>query len=98
MIEQIISKTTGFKFIKEHRFHPVRKWRFDFACLEKRVAVEIAGGVFSGGRHTRGVGYINDMEKYNTAVELGWKILRYTPDQIKKTKHLDQIKRVTNGF
>lgn len=31
---------------KEHRFHPERMWRFDYAWVEKKIAVEIDGGSF----------------------------------------------------
>jgi very-short-patch-repair endonuclease len=79
--------------IEEFKFHPMRKWRFDFAWPEKRVAVEIEGGVWTRGRHTRGSGYIGDMEKYNSAVEMGWRVLRYQPGKI----DFAQIKRVLDG-
>jgi len=68
--------------IREHVFDPSRKWRFDFAVVAQKVAVEIEGGVWSGGRHTRGAGFQEDCIKYNRAVELGWKVLRYTPQMI----------------
>jgi hypothetical protein len=40
----------------EHRFHPVRRWRFDAAFPARKVAVELDGGIFAAGRHTRGAG------------------------------------------
>ena len=68
--------------VAEFKFHPTRKWRFDFAFPEARVAVECEGGVWVQGRHTRGKGYLNDLEKYNTATSMGWRMLRVTPDQL----------------
>lgn len=62
----------------DYRFHDVRKFRFDFAFPEKRVAVEMEGGVFTKGGHTRGLHYSSDCEKYNLATCEGWKVLRYT--------------------
>lgn len=62
---------------QEYRFHPTRKWRFDFALVEHKIAIEAEGGVWTGGRHTRGGGYTKDAEKYNAAVLLGWRVLRY---------------------
>ncbi len=84
-------------FSKEYRFHPVRRWRFDFivAMPLKKIAIEVEGGVFSGGRHTRGGGYTNDLIKYNTAVLMGWKVLRYTTAQINGNA-IDQIKELIN--
>lgn len=61
-----------------YRFHPTRKYEFDFAWPDIKLAIEIEGGVFTQGRHTRGVGYSNDCSKYNLATILGWRVLRYT--------------------
>lgn len=66
----------------EHKFHPIRKWRFDFAWPEHMVAAEAEGGTWTGGRHTRGKGFENDAEKYNTATTIGWHILRFTRNHI----------------
>ena len=70
----------------EHRFARLlkRQWRFDFAWPQQRVAVELEGGQFSRspGRHQRGTGIEGDCEKYNAAVKLGWRVLRYTTRQI----------------
>lgn len=66
----------------EYPFHPERRWRFDFAWPDKRVAVEIEGGVWSGGRHTRGAGFIEDCQKYNNAAALGWRVFRLTGEMI----------------
>jgi len=64
---------------EEYKFHAIRRWRFDFAWVEQKVALEVEGGVWTGGRHTRGAGFIKDMEKYNTAIIDGWSVLRCTP-------------------
>ena len=68
--------------IKEFRFHPKRRWRADYAIPEQKILIEIEGGAWSRGRHTRGSGYIKDMEKYNAAQMLGYIVLRYTPQQL----------------
>jgi len=56
----------------------LKDWRFDFAWADKKIAVEIEGGVWARGRHTRGDGYTKDCEKYNAAQRHGWVVLRYT--------------------
>ena len=56
----------------------LRDWRFDFAWPDRGLAVEVEGGTWSGGRHTRGGGFEGDCEKYNAAALLGWKVLRFT--------------------
>lgn len=80
------------KYEQEHRFHPKRRWRFDFAFPDRKLAVEIEGGIYSKGRHTRPIGYIKDMEKYNAASVLGWTLLRFTPQQVKSGMAILQIR------
>lgn len=70
----------GRKIVKEHRFHPERKWRFDYAIPDLKIAVEVDGAVWTCGRHNRAAGYIADMEKLNTAASMGWLVLRFTTD------------------
>jgi very-short-patch-repair endonuclease len=64
--------------IAEYPFAKPRKFRFDYAFPEQRVAIELEGGSWSGGRHTRGQGFEDDCTKYNLAVQLNWRVLRYT--------------------
>jgi len=67
---------------REYVFAAPRKWRFDFAWPDKKIAVEVEGGVFVHGSHTRGESFTKDCEKYNAATLKGWKVLRYTPQMI----------------
>jgi very-short-patch-repair endonuclease len=67
---------------QEHRFHPVRRWRFDLAFPAQRVAVEVDGGAWVGGRHTSGAGFSEDCIKLSTAAAFGWRVLRFTPRQV----------------
>lgn len=67
--------------VKEYKFHPTRRWRFDFAIPEYKIAIEIDGGVWTYGRHNRSAGYIADMEKMNAAASLGWIVLKFTPQE-----------------
>lgn len=64
----------------ELRFAPPRKWKADYAL--GKVLIEIEGGVWSGGRHIHPAGYLKDVEKYNRAAELGYTVIRYTPQMI----------------
>lgn len=79
--------------LTEHRFHPIRKWRFDYAWEEHRVALEVEGGVWVGGRHTSGAGFVKDMEKYNEAACLGWRIIRCQPRELCSSKTINTIKK-----
>lgn len=68
---------------REHMFHPVRRWRFDFSWPALRLAVEIEGGTWAQGRHTSGAGFEADCLKYNEAALLGWCVLRFTGGMVK---------------
>lgn len=68
----------------EFRFHPKRLWRFDLAWRIHKIGLEVDGGVFANGRHTRGVGFENDCIKFNAAQMLGWTMLRYSTGQVKQ--------------
>jgi len=69
--------------VMEYRFHPTRRWRLDFAWPDIRLAVEIEGGTWGVSRHTTGTGFAEDCVKYNAAVALGWRVLRYTTGYVK---------------
>ena len=95
----LILRAAKVPFEREHKFHPTRRWRFDFVMLplEAKVAVEIEGGVFTQGRHTRGKGFTEDLLKYNEAVMLGWRVLRYTTAQIHGIA-LEQIEALLDEY
>lgn len=57
------------------------------------IAIEVEGGAWKNGRHTRGEGFIADMEKYNEITIHGFKLLRFTPDQLLTKKTLETILR-----
>ena len=69
--------------VEEYRFIPNRKFRADFAWPKHRILLEVNGGVWIGGRHTRGKGYERDLEKMNLAQDNDWKIFQFTPQQFK---------------
>jgi very-short-patch-repair endonuclease len=78
--------------VAEYKFHPTRKWRLDYAFPEQKLAIEIEGGVWTRGRHNRGSGFLRDMEKYNCLTQLGWHLLRFTPQQVRDGTAGQQIK------
>jgi very-short-patch-repair endonuclease len=103
--------------VREHRFHPKRAWRFDFAYPRQMVAIEVEGGTYGKpvichrcktpvrrfvggrsyfvretGRHNSAIGFEKDAEKYNTAAVMGWTVLRFTRNMIKKGGAVEVIR------
>lgn len=93
MFIKMIKSSLALEVEKEYRFHPCRKWRFDYAIPSIWMSIEVEGGVWTGGRHTDSKGFIADMEKYNEAALLGWCLIRITPEELLTSKTLDLIKR-----
>ena len=90
-LKMLQTKFKGIEIVKEYKFHPTRKWRFDYAFPCLMIAVEVDGGIWTGGRHINPAGYINDMEKLNTAASMGWLVLRITTDDRFASKTYDLI-------
>ena len=78
----------------EYRFAPPRRWRIDWAWPTHKVALEVEGGVWSGGRHTRGKGFLGDCEKYNTLACMGWRLIRVTPQMMDKGDVFDWLHKI----
>jgi hypothetical protein len=76
----------------EFVFHPVRKWRFDYAIPEIKLAVEYHGHAGfipvrfgkngkplpQASGHSTIKGLTNDCEKVNSAIALGWRVIAFT--------------------
>jgi very-short-patch-repair endonuclease len=84
----------GIHNVREFMFAaPQRKWRADF-MIGLDLLVEIDGGSWVAGRHTRGSGFEKDAEKLNAAAELGYRVLRFTPRMVESGEALAQIQRI----
>lgn len=83
MLLQLKAEKLDSGMVREHRFDPVRGWRFDFAWPQRKWALEVEGGTWVGGGHNRGKGYQEDCEKYAAAALAGWRVLRATTDHVK---------------
>lgn len=82
---------------REYRFHPERRWRFDFAWPQRKVALEVEGGTRTGGRHVRGDGFAADCEKYNTAAIMGWRVLRVTGEMVHDGTAINTLEKLLSG-
>ena len=95
LIQQL--KTLKIEFEQEFQFHPTRKWRADFHIKNTKLLIEVEGGIWSGGRHTRGKGYLGDMEKYNAATMMGFQVLRFSTEQVTSGFAIKQIEGLVKG-
>lgn len=81
----------------EVRFAPPRRWRFDLAWTDRKLAAEVDGGIWKGGRHTRGKGFEADCEKLNTAALLGWRVLRFSTGMVRSGAALKCLETALRG-
>lgn len=78
----------------QHLFHNTRQWRFDFAFLDIKIAIEIQG---IGRGHQSIPSMMNDYSKHNEALRYGWITIylmgyQLTPETIDDTiKYVLQI-------
>jgi very-short-patch-repair endonuclease len=84
--------------IREYPFAHPRRYRSDFAWPDARLLVEIEGGTFGQGRHTRGSGYAEDCRKYNLATMLGWSVLRFTGEMVRDGSALTTTEQFLFGI
>jgi hypothetical protein len=90
----------------EHRFWQGRRFRFDYAWVDKKIALEVEGGLYGNGKncprckrpsamgHTSVTGIRRDMEKYNEAAALGWRLIRVEPSKLESTETIELLKRL----
>ena len=91
-------KAYKIEFEQEFRFDPKRKWRADFHLVGKMILIEVEGGIWSNGRHTRAKGYLGDMEKYNSAQLLRYQVLRFSTEQVKSGLAVRQIEKMVGDL
>lgn len=72
---------------REYKPSAIRRWRCDFAWPDKMLALEVQGGTWTGGRHSRGNGQRADYEKHNELVLMGWRVLYCTSDMLTDDPH-----------
>lgn len=81
---------------REYRFDSVRLWRLDFAWPERKVAVEVEGGIWrrGGGAHSHPTNILRDIEKHNAYTLAGWKVYRVTGEMVKQGTAVDLLQKV----
>lgn len=80
----------------EFKFHPSRKWSMDYAFPKLKIAIEVEGGIWMGGKgaHSRPMNIQRDIEKQNEAVLLGWHPLRFSPVEIKSGVSIEIVSKL----
>lgn len=101
LFDRQIEERTLSRPSKELAFHEPepgqkkRRWRFDRAWPELKLAVEIEGGTWlRASRHTSGAGFHNDTVKYNTALVQGWRVLRFTSKSIRDGSAIEMVEKL----
>ena len=89
-----LARKSGVVMVAEHKFCDTRKWLFDYAVPELKIAIEYEG---QGGQHNTFIGYSRDCEKYNTALLLGWKVFRLTAWHFNK-ENFEKTERMLTGI
>lgn len=92
---------------RQFRFYKIRQWRADFAWPDEmhRLIVECEGGIFARtqgrgqqyGWHQSVERMLSDMEKYNMAAMLGYRVLRYSAREINSGDAIRQIEEALAG-
>lgn len=83
----------------EYHFHPARQFRFDAAWPAYKLALEIEGGIWlqtKTGRskgHAHPARFLADIEKYNEAAILGWRLIRITPKMLDRSREIRELVR-----
>lgn len=94
---QLCATQFGVECVKEYKFYKSRRWRFDYALPAYKIALEVEGGVWTGGRHINPKGFLGDMQKYNTATLLGWRVFRTVPDRLFSSQTISLIRCAISG-
>jgi len=75
-------------YMREFKWHELRKWRADFAFVPQRVLLEVEG--FGHHKLNR---YYGDIEKYNEANIESWCLIRVTKKMIENGEAIKTLRR-----
>ena len=87
-------RAAGIEFEREYKFHPKRKWKYDFSIVGCRLLIDCDGGQWKQGTgHNTGTGRERDCTKDAEAVLLGWTVLRFPTNMIDDGRALDYVEK-----
>ena len=79
--------------IREYQAIKGRKFRFDFAWIERKLLVEINGGTYTVGAHSTGKGIARDYEKSNLAQLQGWRCLAFDGKAVRSGEAVEVVRK-----
>lgn len=79
---------------REAKLVPGRRYRWDFAWIAHKIALEVQGGVWTKGGHSTGTGITRDCEKASLAALEGYRTLFVTPAHIREGKAIGWLENV----
>jgi hypothetical protein len=92
---RLLCKASGLPMpVTEFKFHETRKWRWDYAFPEEKIAIEVDGGLFVRGAHVRGARILLTHEKLNAAAVLGWRVVYRVPNNLCTDDTLEMLKNL----
>jgi len=66
----------------EVKLIPKRRFRYDYVHYDSKVVIEVNGGNWTHGRHTRPANLLSEYEKLNLAQNLGFNVFILTGEMI----------------
>lgn len=91
---QLLDQVNIERPVPEYLFHEQRKWRFDYCWPEQKIVLEVEGGIFIQGRHSRGAGMKEDFDKYNEAAIYGYRIVKVIPTELCSFTTISLLRRI----
>lgn len=83
---------------RQYKFSTERKFLFDFAWPKYKFAVEVQGGTWANGAHSRGTGLNKDFEKNFYAICNGWRVLYVSVNHIENKEAVGWIVKILKRF
>lgn len=97
LFQELEENLIGYR--RKFQFEATKNWRFDFYIVRLNLLIEIAGSPWSVGRGGRKIA--NSLNKYDLALDQGYKFERLEPYQIESGSAIKWIKhelqRISNG-
>jgi len=84
--------------LPELTFAPPRRWRFDWAYRQERIAIEYQGGNYTGrGGHNTVKGLRNDYEKFTEAALRDWLLILIDSGSVRDGRAMQWVARALNA-